>query len=265
MKPHWINSNSTLWGRPSPPLFLYGSQRCMYLGFLKVSCPPRLAEDLGSNRMDQGGDKWYKGHMLPPVPSLQAPRPTVVRWIWEAGNNYAGNKLYSLSPPVLLASTNLGVTRGTLCCSACEFVLLPSFTNQTEICIRFLYCIYQSLWQKEIGSNMNEVQGRDIWSSPALTSPILTIRFQSFKILAHWYCTPTRMSYINKNISPKCWRKCSERGTYLHCWLVCPIVKIFWSKILEKVREITQINFSLNSKTLLSNLFQKVYHNLTEK
>uniref|UniRef100_A0A8D0R4E7 Uncharacterized protein n=1 Tax=Sus scrofa TaxID=9823 RepID=A0A8D0R4E7_PIG len=40
-----------------------------------------------------------------------------------------------------------------------------------------------------------------------------------------YHFTSVRMVIIKKSINNKCWRGCGERGTLLHCWWECKLVK----------------------------------------
>ena len=54
-----------------------------------------------------------------------------------------------------------------------------------------------------------------------------------------YHLTPVRMANINNSGNSRCWQRCRERGSLLHCWwewkLVQPLWKTVW-RFLKKLK-----------------------------
>ena len=51
--------------------------------------------------------------------------------------------------------------------------------------------------------------------------------------------TLVRMAIIKRSTNNKCWRRCGEKGTLLHCWWECKLVQPLWRtvwKFLKKLK-----------------------------
>lgn len=84
-----------------------------------------------------------------------------------------------------------------------------------------------------------------IWHLPAYTSSIFPIRQQT---MVNWY-----LSHMNSSINNKCCRKCGNMGTYIHCWLDCPIIYPFWQKVVECIDKILSRQIDINPQLILLN------------
>ena len=69
-------------------------------------------------------------------------------------------------------------------------------------------------------------------------STLLIMREMQIKTTVRNQLTPVRMAAIEKSTNNKCWRRCGQKGTVLHCWWECklaqPLRRTVW-RILKKL------------------------------
>ena len=91
-------------------------------------------------------------------------------------------------------------------------------------------------WERDLGETFSPIQSQNIINLALKSSRCTKIQELNYKILTRWYYTPARLNIFFPEMSDRCWRGCGEKGTMLHTFWGCPIIRQFW----ETVRRITQ-------------------------
>ena len=69
-------------------------------------------------------------------------------------------------------------------------------------------------------------------------STSLIIRETQIKTTMKYYLTPARKTIIKKSANNICWRRCGEKGSLLHCWWECKLVKPLWKTVLRLLKKL---------------------------
>jgi hypothetical protein len=67
-------------------------------------------------------------------------------------------------------------------------------------------------------------------------SASLIIREMKIKTTLRFHFTPVRMAKIKNSGDSRCYRGCRERGTLLHCWWDCKLVKSLCKSVWRFLR-----------------------------
>jgi hypothetical protein len=69
-------------------------------------------------------------------------------------------------------------------------------------------------------------------------STSLVIREIQIKMTVRFHLTPIRMAKIKKAGDRRCWQGYGERGTVLHCWWDCKLVRPLWKSVWQFLRKL---------------------------
>lgn len=114
------------------------------------------------------------------------------------------------------------------------------------------YPHFLAKWEIDLDSPITNTQKDKVLKLAHVSSPASKIAEVNYKLLTRWHYTPpAKLHQMFPDSSPLCWRSCGNKATHAHIWWCCPLIRPFWTEVLNLISKISDVNLPNDPWTVL--------------